>query len=288
MPAHNDAPFVGAAIESLLAQRFGDFILHIADDASTDGTEDICRSFARDDHRVVYERHDENLGIARNMAFLRDSATTEFFAWAADDDLWHADFLGTLHDGLISNRSAVVAFCPVRLIDEHGRALGDKCNDFSAPSPRERLAKLTAAWDDSFGYGLFRRSATIGMRFPIWRGPNRGSSHHVIYPSLYYALSKGDFVLCGDEPLWYNRIKTSDRMNYNRHLHQDHFIRGVSVIALRKANVWLECVAQTKEAGGVALAAHTAPSLALRLLGDVVRTTVAKAARVLRRDARLW
>ncbi len=47
LPTHNHAPFIAQAIESVLMQQTGfpfDILLH--DDASTDGTADICRDYA--------------------------------------------------------------------------------------------------------------------------------------------------------------------------------------------------------------------------------------------------
>lgn len=288
MPAYNDAAFISRAIDTLLAQSFSDFTLHISDDASFDGTEEICREYVRADSRIVYERQESNLGIARNMALLRDKATSELFAWAADDDVWHPDFLDTLNAGLLARPDAVVAFCPVRYIDVDDVPLTERSDDYGAPTAAARLAKLTRAWDDSFGYGLFRRSATLGMRFPTWWGPNRRTSQHLIFPSLYYALALGDFVLCGDEPLWCSRVKPAERMNYDRHLHDDHFVRGSAVIALRKVNVGYECVAQVAEAAGWWLALRASPALAARLLRDIARAVAAKAVRMVQGRASIW
>ena len=47
LPTHNHAPFIAQAIESVLMQKTEypfDSLLH--DDASTDGTADICREYA--------------------------------------------------------------------------------------------------------------------------------------------------------------------------------------------------------------------------------------------------
>lgn len=288
MPAHNDVGYVAEAIESLLCQSHGDFTLFISDDASTDGTEDVCRSFARQDPRVRYERHPENIGIAANMAHVRDRTSSTYFAWAADDDVWHPSFLEVLTEGLNRCDDAVLAFCPYQLVDESGAPIERRHVDYSGPRPHRRLAKLTRTWSDAPGYGLFRRSATLGMRFPRWWGPNRNTPHHVIFPSLYHALALGNYVSCGEEPLWSNRQKQRDHMNYQRHLHEDHLVRGASVVALRKANVWYECTSQTAEAAGLGLAARVAPRLALRMGGEVARTTVAKAVRVARREASFW
>lgn len=57
MPSYNSAPFVAAAIGSVLAQTVTDFELIVCDDGSTDGTLDIVAAFAARDPRVRLLRH---------------------------------------------------------------------------------------------------------------------------------------------------------------------------------------------------------------------------------------
>ena len=52
MPVYNGQNYVAQAIASILSQTFTDLELIISDNASTDGTADICRSFADRDKRV--------------------------------------------------------------------------------------------------------------------------------------------------------------------------------------------------------------------------------------------
>ena len=57
MPVYNGERFIRATLDSLLAQTFTDFELIITDNASTDGTEAICRRYvAKDSARVVHAR----------------------------------------------------------------------------------------------------------------------------------------------------------------------------------------------------------------------------------------
>ncbi len=47
LPVYNGANYLAAAIDSILAQSYGDFDFLISDNASTDCTEEICRSYAQ-------------------------------------------------------------------------------------------------------------------------------------------------------------------------------------------------------------------------------------------------
>ena len=49
LPVYNGEQFFGEALDSLLGQTYKDFELIISDNASTDGTADICLRYAEQD-----------------------------------------------------------------------------------------------------------------------------------------------------------------------------------------------------------------------------------------------
>lgn len=89
MPVYNGEKFIREALDSLLAQTFTDFELIISDNASTDGTEAICREYAAKDSRIRYVRQAKNLGPVANFKYVLDEAVGEYFMWAAHDDRRH-------------------------------------------------------------------------------------------------------------------------------------------------------------------------------------------------------
>ena len=92
IPVFNGARFVAETIEASLAQT--DVALHVvvADNASTDDTPAICRDYARADPRLRYVRFEEHLGVAGSYSRTFGLCETEFFKWAASDDLFHPTF----------------------------------------------------------------------------------------------------------------------------------------------------------------------------------------------------
>lgn len=120
MPVFNGERYLEAALESALGQTHTDFELLISDNASTDGTERICRAYAARDPRVRYRRQAENLGAAPNYNLLVDVARGEFFRWAAHDDLAEPTLLERLVAALDAAPDAVLAFSETTLIDERG------------------------------------------------------------------------------------------------------------------------------------------------------------------------
>ena len=67
LPVYNSETYLRQSLDSLLAQTHSDFVLIISDNASTDGTADICRSYAKKDSRIRYYRNTENIGLPRNF-----------------------------------------------------------------------------------------------------------------------------------------------------------------------------------------------------------------------------
>ena len=93
LPVYNSSAYVAESIEAILGQTFEDFELIISDNASTDGTGDICQRYVKQDSRVRYFRQPKNIGLAPNHNFCVAKAGGALFKWAAGDDLYARDLL---------------------------------------------------------------------------------------------------------------------------------------------------------------------------------------------------
>jgi glycosyltransferase involved in cell wall biosynthesis len=87
MPCYNHGRFVGAAIESILAQTVADWELLVVDDGSSDNSPEVIQDFARRDPRIKFHRQ-KNAGqsVARNAAIAQ--AAGPWIAFIDSDDLW--------------------------------------------------------------------------------------------------------------------------------------------------------------------------------------------------------
>jgi glycosyltransferase involved in cell wall biosynthesis len=254
MPVFNDKKFLQKAVDSLLSQTFSDFELIISDDCSSDGSAEICLAYAAHDSRIRYIRQHSNIGISKNMKFLLNEAKGKYFMWAANDDIWHGEFLETLIRGFDNRPDMIVAFCPVRFIDEKERQIEnvpDRYTDYSGTTSLVRLNKLINIFDDAFGYGLFRREMIMEVEFPTWWWVNRTCAYNNIYPTLCYYLTKGDYILMGKQPLWFNRLKEEANINH-KVPYGNTYLRGTLAFCLRKFNLfWISC-RQIRRGGGSA------------------------------------
>lgn len=123
LPVFNGDKFLNKAIDSLLAQTFEDFELIISDNASTDKTEEICRTYAEKDQRIRYYRNEKNIGCARNFNRVFKLSSAEYFKWAAHDDLHAPNFLMKCVEVLDQNPSVILCHSQVYIIDEYGKFL---------------------------------------------------------------------------------------------------------------------------------------------------------------------
>ncbi|MGJ6968205.1 glycosyltransferase family 2 protein [Streptosporangium sp. G11] len=86
LPVRNGAGRIEGAVRSVLGQDHERLQLVISDNASTDGTEEICRDLAATDRRIVYRRHPENVGLFDNFVRTTELVAGTFFRWVGDDD----------------------------------------------------------------------------------------------------------------------------------------------------------------------------------------------------------
>jgi len=86
LPVRNGGPTIAQAIESVLAQTFEDWELVISDNLSTDGTSDICASYAGQDPRIRHIPTGRDLPLLDNFRAAFWNARGTFFRWHGDDD----------------------------------------------------------------------------------------------------------------------------------------------------------------------------------------------------------
>jgi glycosyltransferase involved in cell wall biosynthesis len=144
MPVYNGDAYLEQAIESILNQTLSDFELIISDNASTDGTRQICQRYAKSDGRVRYHRNGQNVGAAKNYNWTVEQARAPYFKWAAHDDLCDSWFLERCIEPLEDDASVVLCYPRTRIIDEHGAEKGEYPDDLflMSDSSHERFRKM--------------------------------------------------------------------------------------------------------------------------------------------------
>ncbi|MES2329010.1 MAG: glycosyltransferase [Bacteroidota bacterium] len=117
MPAYNAEKYIHEAIRSVLDQSFTNFELVIVNDGSTDGTENVIRSFS--DERIVLVNR-ENGGVSAALNTGLQNARGKYVARFDSDDICYADRLAVQFAFMESDPAYVLCGSDVDYITEEG------------------------------------------------------------------------------------------------------------------------------------------------------------------------
>jgi len=202
LPVYNAENHLTEALDSLLGQDYANLELIISDNASSDGTEAICRSYAQRDARVYYHRTEINMGAIWNFNRVFELATGEYFMWAAHDDLRDPRYVSACVDAMRSRPDAVMCCTEIQFIDERGKSIevpahvkGIRPN---GTTPRERLRQIARACNWYDVYSLARTDAL--------RKTRRAVSTWGFDVVVTLELCLRGPVLLGPDPLFFYRL----------------------------------------------------------------------------------
>ena len=167
VPVYNGERFLKEALESLLAQTYADFEVVISDNASADGTAEICQAYAAMDRRVRYFRNAKNLGANKNFNHVFLLSTAKYFKWASADDVCAPEHLERCIEILDRDSTAVLAHPRTRFVDEDGLQIEMEDAGWDLPSElaydRLRYVIFAGHWANA-QYGLIRVDALSKTR----------------------------------------------------------------------------------------------------------------------------
>jgi hypothetical protein len=110
LQSHNQACFLAQALASVEAQTAVDLELIVTDNASTDGSADIIRAFARDRTWVRYYLFSDNPGPNVRFDFVVERARGVYLADLAADDTFSARSLRDIIDSAFRHNADLVHF----------------------------------------------------------------------------------------------------------------------------------------------------------------------------------
>lgn len=165
IPTFNRAPMLAQAIESVLAQTFTGFRIVISDNASTDTTADLVRSF--DDRRIEYVRSERNVGAVANLNRLIGLADTEFLVLLPDDDLLYPGHLSACVELLQRSGTVGLTHTAFDVIDAQSRVFGTmhpvatRSRTVIEPHRRALERLMVSSWPVCFPSVMYRTKAVV-------------------------------------------------------------------------------------------------------------------------------
>jgi glycosyltransferase involved in cell wall biosynthesis len=239
VPVFNGEELLADVMEAIIAQSFGDFVVHISDNASTDGTQRICEAYSRRDSRITYSRSAVNRGAVWNFNELARQAKTPLFMWHAVDDLASPAYVEACVAGLDSRPEAVLAYTRAAVVDEQRASIATSGRKLPLDScqllQRFEACLSPMPYAENALYGVIRTSALRETRLlGMFGGSDRAFLAEL---SLY-----GPFVRI-DRDLFtrrqYRPVKTATAIaEYNTGRRQRVALREWHVLAWNLQSVW--------------------------------------------------
>jgi glycosyltransferase involved in cell wall biosynthesis len=176
LPTYNRPDGLAATLSCLTAQSHRDLDILVSDNCSTDPrVQTVILDFAARDRRIRHQRQPTNLGAAANFRSVLDAATSPFFMWASDDDLWTPDFIAANLALLDAHPDCQMACSSIDNINANGVKIRDYpgfSRLTSGPNRRED-ARTFILEPEILGkanliYGLFRTVPLQRVATDLW------------------------------------------------------------------------------------------------------------------------
>ncbi len=163
LPVYNGERYLNECLDCLLGQTYQDFEIVISDNASTDDTESICRSYADRDSRIQYHRQTVNRGANWNFNQVFKLSRGEYFKWAAVDDLCASNYVERTIEVLDRQPDCVWCHSLTVHIDETGSVVDETfCHPGTATRGHSLLASGSRlSVDDTCGHFPSSRFAAV-------------------------------------------------------------------------------------------------------------------------------
>lgn len=207
LPTYNRSHIIKSAIDSVLVQTYEDFELIIADDCSTDNTQEVIDSYS--DNRIHYIKAEKNSGAAsaRNMGATIARGT--YLAFQDSDTIWEKTKLKKQIDFLEHHPDISLVFHPFISIQGDQKMLEPN---------QARLDNLSTHIFYNLLEGPLIGPPTMLMYTNIFRKTNGFLESLISHEDYEYSLriAKDYEIGCLTEPLLYS-LHPDAGINYNYH-----------------------------------------------------------------------
>jgi glycosyltransferase involved in cell wall biosynthesis len=192
LPVYNDEKYIGAAIQSVIDQTYGNWELIITDDCSKDSTPQILKTFT--DPRITVVENKKNLGLCGNWNEVVKMAKGEFIKLLPSDDLIAPDCIAKQVEIYMSGKypslALVTSYC--NLIDSNGKVVMVRKYPF-----RHGFVKSRSVRSANFFFG----TNVIGE-------PAVGLFKKSVFSQIGYYDEANNYLI--DLEFWYRVLLTGD------------------------------------------------------------------------------
>jgi glycosyltransferase involved in cell wall biosynthesis len=173
IPTYSRPDGLRQVLECITGQTYKNLEIIISDNYSPGSeTKEVVENFSKNDPRISFYRQIKNNGMLFNMNFVLEKATGEYFMWAADDDRFEKDFVGTCLDKFSSEEDVVAVTTEAQYFSDEQIfeffSEGEPFYSFTSKSAEERLLYLLRYGYGNMFYSVFLRRALVESGKPVY------------------------------------------------------------------------------------------------------------------------
>ena len=202
MPVFNAIPYLSQAIESILNQSYSNFEFIIVDDASTDNSWKVIKSYAKKDSRIIAIKNHINLGVSLTSNIAISKAKGKFLARMDADDISFTDRIEKQVNFLIKNPKTIAVGGQCVVIDENNNIIGNK----NFPTQHQKLKDMIF-----WAVPMQQPSIMINLdKLPknfVWYSPNQSSAEEINL--MFRFMIYGQISNTEDNLLFYRHLNNS-------------------------------------------------------------------------------
>ncbi|MEI8068084.1 MAG: glycosyltransferase family A protein [Candidatus Shapirobacteria bacterium] len=202
MPVFNASEYLIQSIESILNQSYINFEFIIVDDASTDNSWKIIKSYAKKDSRIIAIKNYINLGVSLTSNIAISKAKGKFLARMDADDISFTNRIEKQIKFLIKNPKVVAVGGQCVVIDQENNVIGNKNFPTKSKKLKEMIFWAIPIQQPSMMVNLNK----LPKKF-TWYTPNQSSAEEVNL--MFRFMLYGQIANLEDNLLFYRHLNGS-------------------------------------------------------------------------------
>lgn len=202
MPVFNASPYLHQSIESILNQTYTNFEFIIVDDASTDDSWKIIKSYAKRDKRIVAIKNHLNLGVCLTSNIAISKAKSTLIARMDADDISFGNRIAKQVNYLKKHPKVVALGTQCIVIDKDENIIGNKNFPIDPKESRDIIF-----WAIPIQQPSMIVNAKLLPKDFVWYNPHLTSGEEV---DLFFRfLLHGEIANLPDDLLFYRHLDNS-------------------------------------------------------------------------------
>lgn len=170
IPVYNVEPYLRECLDSVVGQSYKNLEILIVDDASTDGSYEICGEYAQRDERIHLFKNEVNRGLSVTRNIALDNANGDYIGFVDSDDFIDPNMYDIMVKRLEADNSDMV-MCNYFWTDESGKKTSHYVSYNCGRKLRgvEKIRENVMTINNCVWDKLFKKELFENIRFPEGR-----------------------------------------------------------------------------------------------------------------------